>query len=59
MFFKRHRGYYLLKDNTTDLPISISVALPAVFVSDQSPEPIENNAAPPAVFPAKLAIAYE
>ena len=59
MFFKRYRGHYLLKDNTTDLPISMSVALPAVFASDQSPEPIENNAAPPAVFPAKSATAYE
>ena len=59
MFFKRHRGHYLLKDNTTDLPISMSVALPAVFTSDQSPEPMENNAAPPAVFPAKSATAYE
>ena len=59
IFFKRHRGHYLLKDNTTDLPISISVASSAVFASDQSPEPIENNAAPPAIFPAKSATAYE
>ena len=59
IFFKRYRGYYLLKDNTTDLPISMSVASPAVFASDQSPESIENNAAPPAVFPAKSATAYE
>ena len=59
MFFKRYREHYLLKDNTIDSPISMSVALPAVFASDQSPEPMENNATPPAVFPAKSATAYE
>ena len=34
IFFKRYRGHYLLKDNTIDSPISISVASLAVFASD-------------------------